>query len=228
MTKERRSYQRSGRDRRRRYIPVLIERRRGRRDRRDETDRRRITLKDIVLHSLAGVDPDRFAGQLVELKVFPSVEAAHRALVQTPAVLARYVGDETSFAICSSLKGTGADVDLRNSHVNCRHCAFPVPCEGAPARSGTGITFACPSCHGLTMLDARDRSFHPLLRCSACHSLLNLPVNAREGKYRCRCGQVLSYSGVKLDMELTADSDEEPPLPGADKEPKPPERPPEL
>ena len=222
----RKSYRRRGSDRRYRYIPVLIDRRRGG-DRRDRTDRRRITLKDIVLHSLAGVDSDRFAGQLVELKVFPSVEAAQRALVQMPAVLARYVGDETSFAVCSSLKGIGADVDLRSSHVSCPHCAFPVPCEGEPARSRTGIMFSCPSCHGLTMLNARDRSFHPLLRCSACHSLLNLPVKARAGKYRCRCGQVLSYSGVKVDVELVADSAVDPPLP-ADRKPKPPDRPPEL
>ncbi len=228
MTKELRSYQRSGRDRRRRYIPVLIERRRGRRDRRDETDRRRITLKDIVLHSLAGVDSDRFADQLVELKVFPSVEAAQRALVQIPSVLARYVGDETSFEVCSSLKGIGADVDLRSSHVSCPHCAFSLPCEGEAAGSGTGIAFSCPSCHGLTMLDARDRSFHPLLRCGACHSLLNLPAKARVGKYRCRCGQILNYSGVKVDVELVADSAVDPPLPGADRKPKPRDHPPKL
>ena len=65
----------------------------------------RITLNDIVLRSLAGVDPAFFAAELVNRKVFPSEKAARQALVTTPTVLARYVGHETSQAVCSSLKG---------------------------------------------------------------------------------------------------------------------------
>ena len=53
--------------------------------------------------------------------------------------------------------------------------------------------FSCPFCHGLTMLDARDHSFHPLLRCGACHSLLRLPAKAQVGKYLCKCGETLRY-----------------------------------
>ena len=152
-----------------------------------------MTLNDIVFRSLAGVDPTFFAVQLANLKLFPSAEAAQRALVETPSVLARYVDEDTSYASCSLLKGTGADVVLRGSHVNCPHCASYVPCEGEANESQRGIVFTCRDCHGLNMLDARDRSFHPLLRCSACNSLLRLPADAQTGKYRCRCGQILSY-----------------------------------
>ena len=142
----------------------------------------RVVLNDIVLRSLAAADSDTFVARLVKLKVFPLVETAKGALGKTPSVLARYVGDETSYAVCSALKEIGADVVLRGSHVNCPHCAFPLPCEGEANKSRGGIVFSCPSCNGLTMLDVRDRSFHPLLRCSTCKSLLYLPTNARTGR----------------------------------------------
>ncbi len=127
----------------------------------------RVVLNDIVLRSLAAADSDAFAARLVKLKVFASVETAKRASGKTPSVLARYVGEETSYAVCSALKEIGADVALQGSHVNCPHCAFPLPCEGEANKSRGGIVFSCPSCNGLTMLDVRDRSFHPLLRCTA-------------------------------------------------------------
>ena len=173
----------------------------------------RLVLNDIVLRSLAGADSDTFAARLVKLKVFASVETAKRASGKTPSVLARYVGDETSYAVCSALKEIGADVVLRGSHVNCPHCAFPLPCEGEANESRGGIVFSCPSCNGLTMLDVRDRSFHPLLRCSACKSLLYLPTNARTGRYRCRCGKILSYNQAQVKAEVVADPTEDMPSP---------------
>ena len=188
----------------------------------------RLALNDIVLRSLAAADSDTFAARLVKLKVFPSVETAKRASGKTPSVLARYVGDETSYAVCSALKETGADVVLRGSHVNCPHCAFPLPCEGEANKSRGGIVFSCPSCSGLTMLDVRDRSFHPLLRCSTCKSLLYLPTNARTGRYRCRCGKILSYNQAQVKAEVVADPTEDMPSPRAGRKPKPRNRPPEL
>ena len=188
----------------------------------------RVVLNDIVLRSLAAADSDTFVARLVKLKVFASVEAAKGALGKTPSVLARYVGDETSYAVCSALKEIGADVVLRGSHVNCPHCAFPLPCEGEANKSRGGIVFSCPSCNGLTMLDVRDRSFHPLLRCSTCKSLLYLPTNARTGRYRCRCGKILSYNQAQVKAEVVADPTEDMPSPRAGRKPKPRNRPPEL
>ena len=78
------------------------------------------------------------------------------------------------------------------------------------------------------MLDLRDRSFHPLLRCSACNSLLNLPAKARTGKYRCRCGQILSYTHAQVDAEVVADPTEDMPLPRSYRKPDPQNQTPEL
>ena len=188
----------------------------------------RVVLNDIVLRSLAAADSDAFAARLLKLKVFASVETAKRASGKTPSVLARYVGDETSHAVCFALKETGADVVLQGSHVNCPHCAFPLPCEGEANESRGGIVFSCPSCSGLTMLDVRDRSFHPLLRCSACKSLLYLPTNARTGRYRCRCGKILSYNQAQVKAEVVADPTEDMPSPRASRKPKPRNRQPAL
>lgn len=165
----------------------------------------RVSLYNITLLSLAGVNPRLFAAELVNLRVVPSVEAARRALLKTPATLARYVPEETASAVCSSLRATGADTVWLRSHVTCPHCEFPVPCDGEADQSGRGVTFSCPACSGLTLLDSRDRNFHPLLRCGACNSLLNLPVNARAGKYRCKCGTILSHDRFQSNLEFVAE-----------------------
>ena len=142
------------------------------------------------------------------VKVVNSVETAHRMIVKTPAVLARYVGHTAAYAVCSSLRAVGADVFLQSSHVTCPHCRLGVPCDGAADPSRRGVTFSCPACHGLTLLDSRDRKFHPLLRCDNCHSLLNLPPDPRTGKYRCRCGEILSYQQVQDKVEFVGDDGE--------------------
>lgn len=153
----------------------------------------RLTLYDIELRSLSGVDAARFAAELAGLKLFSSPDGARRILQAAPATLARYVGGETAFSVCSTLKAIGADVFLANSHVTCPHCGFSVPCEGQASQSGRGLIFSCPACRGLTFLDSQDRKFHPLLRCNDCGSLLNLPAQPRPGKYRCRCGRTPNY-----------------------------------
>jgi len=153
-----------------------------------------VSLFDIELRSLGGANLTDLVTRLVELKVVTSTEAARSTLAKVPTTLARYVGQETAYAVVAELREAGAEVALQGSHVTCPHCGVSVPCEGEASESGRGIVFTCVACRGLTFLDTLDRKFHPMLRCSACKSLLNLPAQGRYGNYRCKCGQVLSYA----------------------------------
>lgn len=171
----------------------------------------KITLYDIVLRSLQGIDASQFAAELAKQKVVSSVEAATRLLAETPATLTRYGGHEAASAVFSSLKAAGADVVLKTSRVTCSHCGSAVPCEGEADASKRGVMFTCPVCQARTYLDSRDRKFHPVLQCDSCKSLLNLPAEGRAGKYRCKCGSILDYKPFQPGLEFLPEDEEDNP-----------------
>lgn len=164
-----------------------------------------LTLHDIELRSLKGVDTGVFAAELARLKVVPFPEAAQGLLDRTPSVLARYVGPKAAENICRSLQATGAEVWLPVSQITCPHCGFSVLCEGEPNRQQDGIIFCCRACQGLTLLSVTEARFRAVLRCGACGSLVDLPAKTAAGQYSCSCGRTLDYTPPKQIIPLTVE-----------------------
>lgn len=170
-----------------------------------------IVLQNVVVRSLQAADPHRLAAELVSQKLAGSVQAAGQLLSRTPATVARYMVHQTADSLCAKLKATGADAFLQTSTVTCPHCGVAVPCEGEADAARRGVMFGCSICDGRVYLDSRDRKFHPVLKCSSCQSLLNLPAEPKSGKYRCKCGNILNFELFQLKMEFDAEpSDKEP------------------
>jgi predicted RNA-binding Zn-ribbon protein involved in translation (DUF1610 family) len=157
------------------------------------------------------MEPHALAAKLAGLKLAPSAQAAYALLAARPALVARYLPQKAAQEVSSAMRACGADAIVQIAHLTCPHCRFSVPCAGEVSASRGGLTFTCPSCQGLTLLDSRDRKFHPLLRCSDCGSLLRLSAAPQPGRYRCRCGRILRYDGLRPTVEFIPEPDSDAP-----------------